>query len=167
MNLLKPIFLVLLSVLLYPSQVAAELIEDPEKCKSDTACEYRCCTYTEEYVVEGKCVAIEESDRCSDRKKNHRIGLYCLLALLVIILVVCTLMKKKEIRSKRAALMQLKIEQSHEEKVRLQRDQNDVNPSNQNGSERGRQHRRNMTDGIGAPLTARSTTQPIASLDDV
>ena len=158
MSLSKPILPVLFSVLLYPSQVVAGLIEEKEYCKSDTACEYRCCTYTEEYVKEGKCVAIDEFDRCSDRKRNHRIALYCVLALLVIILVVCTLMKKKEIHSKRAALLQLKIEQAHEEKVRLQRDQNDVNPSNQNGSERGRQHRRNMTDGIGAPLTARSTT---------
>ena len=68
MNLSKSILLVLLSVLLYPYQVAAGQNEDDGKCYSDTGCEYRCCTYKEEYVLAGKCVAIDESDRCSDRK---------------------------------------------------------------------------------------------------
>ena len=81
-----------------------------ETCSYDTQCEYRCCNYKEEFKEEGTCVKIEDFTRCSDRKRNHRIALYCVLALLVIILVVCTFMKKKEVHSKRAALMQLKIE---------------------------------------------------------
>ena len=73
-------------------------------CSYDSICDYRCCSYAEEYHKNGTCVEIDDWPRCKDRKHRHHIILYCFLSVIVVTAAVCVLMKKKETSSKRAAL---------------------------------------------------------------
>ena len=127
--------------------------ETTQTCTTDTDCEYRCCTYTKEHEVEGDCVEIDDFDRCSNRKTNYHIVLYCFMVLLVGTGAICCWIKKKENTARRQALQQIKIEHAHEEKLRRQK-------SAASNAADARSHRRNMTE-MGAPLTSRSNTNPL------
>ena len=83
-------------------------------------CDYRCCTYTDEFStpMDGECVEIKDFPRCEDRKRNHRIALFTMLGCLFITVIICSYLKKKETANKKQALMQLKIEKAHQENIK-------------------------------------------------
>ena len=62
----------------------------------------------------GYCVHIDEEKRCENRKHNHNIALYVILSLLLIIVFICTYMKKAEKRDNVQRLARLKIEKAQE-----------------------------------------------------
>ena len=88
--------------------VKAEMVEACE-CKTDTACETRCCDTPNEYHECGVCVEIDELERCDNRKKHHRTALYVMLALLFVVTTTCIVCKKKEQWTRKQKLDQLKI----------------------------------------------------------
>ena len=53
---------------------------------------------------------IEDWTRCVDRKTNHRIALYVILAVLFIVAITFTYLKRAEIREKNATLIRMKID---------------------------------------------------------
>ena len=95
------ITLALLAGILMNLTTALGTDSETAECYTDSSCESRCCNYAEEYKVAGSCVPIEDWPRCVDRKKHHRIALYCFLSAMIVIVVVCTMMKKKEVAIKR------------------------------------------------------------------
>ncbi len=112
------------------------------ECNTDTMCDYRCCTYTEEFAtpMDGECVEIKEFPRCEDRKKHHRIALFTMLACLIITVFICSYLKKKESANKKQALMQLKIEKAHQENIK------GASKSVAQGGPRARAQRRGSSD---------------------
>ena len=99
-------------------------------------CDYRCCTYTDEFVVNGECVEMSEFTRCEDRKKHHRIALFVLLSILIITIFVCSFLKKKEAAKRKQALEQIKVRSAHEENIQNARSASDNTGTQQKGHRR-------------------------------
>ena len=69
---------------------------------------------------------IEAWPRCVERKENHRIALYVILAVLFIIAITFTYLKRAEIREKNAALIRMKIERGAVQDLHVAREK--LNP---------------------------------------
>ena len=77
--------------------LATDPVFNGDPCLYDVMCLSSCCNNDEDWSVEGKCVDIDDDDRCSRRREVSRIILVSYLSLFVLLIFVCGLMKKKQI----------------------------------------------------------------------
>ena len=95
-----------------------------ESCYTDSVCETFCCDNDGNYHVEGECIALEESDRCSKRKLQYNIALWLIILGMVAATVIFGLKKKRENDREQERLTKLKIDSMKEEQERQAKEEN-------------------------------------------
>ena len=103
--------LVLLAISLCGALVKAnDPILEGEDCTTDISCLSSCCNNDGNYSITGKCVDIEEDERCKSRRFLSQSILIAYLGLFFILIVVCSLMKRKPVNDYAAYVRNKKCE---------------------------------------------------------
>ena len=90
-------------------------------CKDDTSCVTYCCSNDNSFDKEGKCIEIDDNERCRSRKYHYNIALIIIILLMIVISVLFGFMKKRDIEANESRLRKLKIEAYNDEKKRIER----------------------------------------------
>ena len=83
-------------------------IDDGGSCKSDIECTSYCCNNDQDYSHNGICLKIHEDDRCKARAFRSRIALVSYLTLFVLLILICGILKRRELNKDAAYLKRIK-----------------------------------------------------------
>ena len=87
---------------------ATDQYGDGAPCLIDSECDSYCCNNNNNYKVNGTCVAIDEDDRCLQRRNKHRIILHVLLGIFAVTIPLCCYWKHIEDKKDKQRLQQIR-----------------------------------------------------------